>query len=606
MDGSFWEQHIAAAPHVKRQGLPPERRPPRPEPLFCTACKILKKRRADFEQHLATATHEARAALLACGPNLMNATFSSVAHDKALFQETSIHANQGSAQGGGRHARRGRGQKKRRLVFKGNFVAGTPRSVYSSIPYKRKLKDHPINVAVTIEGSEEERLEQIQALLPIHLDLSTYPKHWHTLLHVEEEQMIRDIETYDLSDVELRQQGRTFYPGTGKTVTIVEAIHQLVYRDPNVHILACAPSNSAADLIAERLTGLGSSRLFRLNAPFRSVRDLPDVLAPYSCVDTSGRFSVVSKKALANYNVVVCTCISAGIPWGMRMRRGHFSYVFIDEAGQAMEPEAIVSINTISGGNTNLILSGDPLQLGPIIRSGVGRSLGFGVSFLERVMQRDIYQEERWRGVTVVKLVKNFRSHAAILEFPNSEFYGGKLEVCGNPDVINRFVGSPILPNPVFPVMFHGVAGSDGRENDSPSYFNEDEIAVVKDLVERILTDDAHPAAPNEIGVIAPYRARSSELRRGLRGRFSGLKVGSVEEYQGQERDVIILTTVRTDRERVTYDLRHTLGFLVNPRRLNVAITRPKGLLIIVGDPIVLGLDPLWRKFLNHIHVNGG
>ncbi|KAG9001269.1 hypothetical protein FRB93_012196 [Tulasnella sp. JGI-2019a] len=395
-------------------------------------------------------------------------------------------------------------------------------------------------------------------------------------------------------------------PGTGKTVTIVEAIHQLVYRDPNVHILACAPSNSAADLIAERLTGLGSSRLFRLNAPFRSVRDLPDVLAPYSCVDTSGRFSVVSKKALANYNVVVCTCISAGIPWGMRMRRSHFSYVFIDEAGQAMEPEAIVSINTISGGNTNLILSGDPLQLGPIIRSGVGKSLGFGVSFLERVMQRDIYQEERWRGVTVVKLVKNFRSHAAILEFPNSEFYGGKLEVCGNPDVINRFVGSPILPNPVFPVMFHGVAGTDGRENDSPSYFNEDEIAVVKDLVERILTDDAHPAAPNEIGVIAPYRAQSSKLRRELRGRFSGLKVGSVEEYQGQERDVIILTTVRTDRERVTYDLRHTLGFLVNPRRLNVAITRPKGLLIIVGDPIVLGLDPLWRKFLNHIHVNGG
>jgi len=76
--------------------------------------------------------------------------------------------------------------------------------------------------------------------------------------------------------------------------------------------------------------------------------------------------------------------------------------------------------------------------------------------------------------------------------------------------------------------------------------------------------------------------------------------------YFLQERDVIILTTVRTDRERVTYDLRHTLGFLVNPRRLNVALTRPKGLLIIVGDPLVLGLDPLWRKLLNYIHVNGG
>ncbi|KAG9001263.1 hypothetical protein FRB93_012190 [Tulasnella sp. JGI-2019a] len=396
-------------------------------------------------------------------------------------------------------------------------------------------------------------------------------------------------------------------PGTGKTVTIVEAILQLIKRKSSIKILACAPSNSAADLITQRLASLGPEKLFRLNAPFRNVKDMPEELLPFCCIDGFGRFSVSSAKELAKHNVVVSTCMSAGIPWGIKVPAGHFAYIFIDEAGQAMEPEAMVSIKTMSNAKTNVVLSGDPLQLGPIIRSGVAKRLGFGVSYLERLMQREIYQEDVWRGVTVVKLVKNFRSHEAILDFPNDRFYGGKLEVCGDRQVINRYLNSTVLPNPRFPVVFHGVAGADGRNPDSPSYFNDAEIEVVTKYVERLLADRGKPTTPSDIGVIAPYRAQSSKLRTQFRTRnCTGLKVGSVEEYQGQERDVIILTTVRTDRERVTYDLRHTLGFLVNPRRLNVAVTRAKGLLIIVGDPVVLSLDPLWRKFLNYIHFNGG
>ncbi|KAG9001266.1 hypothetical protein FRB93_012193 [Tulasnella sp. JGI-2019a] len=396
-------------------------------------------------------------------------------------------------------------------------------------------------------------------------------------------------------------------PGTGKTVTIIEAILQLVSQRPYVKILACAPSNSAADLITQRLSGLGTQKLFRLNAPFRNVGDVPAELLPFCCIDDFGRFSVSSAGQLAQYSVVVSTCMSAGIPWGIKIPTGHFAYIFMDEAGQAMEPEAMVSIKTISNGNTNVVLSGDPRQLGPIIRSGVARRLGFGVSYLERLMQRQVYQEDVWGGVTVVKLVKNFRSHEAILDFPNDQFYAGKLEVHGDRQVINRFLSSTVLPNPKFPVVFHGVAGMDDRSPDSPSYFNDAEIKVVAEYVERLLADRGKPTTSSDIGVIAPYRAQSSKLRAQFRARaHMGLKVGSVEEYQGQERDMIILSTVRTDRERVTYDLRHTLGFLVNPRRLNVAITRAKSLLIIVGDPIVLSLDPLWRKLLNYIHLNGG
>ncbi|KAG9024569.1 hypothetical protein FRB95_011352 [Tulasnella sp. JGI-2019a] len=96
------------------------------------------------------------------------------------------------------------------------------------------------------------------------------------------------------------------------------------------------------------------------------------------------------------------------------------------------------------------------------------------------------------------------------------------------------------------------------------------------------------------------------EAQTTVQWKAPGLGVGPVEVYQGDEREVIILTTVRTDREQVTYDLRHMLGFLVNPRRLNVAVTRAKGLFVIVGDPLVLGLDPLWRKLMNYIHLNGG
>jgi helicase MOV-10 len=112
--------------------------------------------------------------------------------------------------------------------------------------------------------------------------------------------------------------------------------------------------------------------------------------------------------------------------------------------------------------------------------------------------------------------------------------------------------------------------------------------------------------ADHEIGIIAPYHAQCLKIRNILRSLADEVKVGSVEEFQGQERKVIIISTVRSSKEFVGYDLRHTLGFVANPRRFNVAITRAKALLIVVGDPNVLGLDPLWRSFLNYVSINNG
>ncbi|KAH6905317.1 RNA helicase [Coprinopsis sp. MPI-PUGE-AT-0042] len=394
-------------------------------------------------------------------------------------------------------------------------------------------------------------------------------------------------------------------PGTGKTITIVEAIRQVIQKNPQARILACAPSNSAADLIAERLcVGLGPDVLFRMYAPSRSKDQMPDGLRNHVYINTDGNYSVPIMMKMKSFRVIVATCVAASMVSGIGMPRGHFSHIFIDEAGQATEPEAFISIKTMSDSLTNIILSGDPKQLGPIIRSPIARILGLENSYLQRLMESEAYVVDPHNTI-VVKLIKNFRSHPAILRFPNERFYAGDLQPCAPAATINAFLNSPFLPrNPKFPVVFHAVSGKDDREASSPSFFNVDEVLQVKAYVQRLKEGRTFRATDNEIGVITPYHAQCLRIRTALRSVADSVKVGSVEEFQGQERKVIIISTVRSSKDFVEYDLRHTLGFVANPRRFNVAVTRAQALLIIVGNPHVLGLDPLWRSFLNYIYVN--
>ncbi|KAL0572130.1 hypothetical protein V5O48_009828 [Marasmius crinis-equi] len=394
-------------------------------------------------------------------------------------------------------------------------------------------------------------------------------------------------------------------PGTGKTVTMVEAIRQILDSNPRSRILACAPSNSAADLIAVRLTALGTGVLFRAYAPSRSKEQVPHELLPFTYRNANGHFSVPTGR-IKLFRVIVTTCISANIVSGIGIPRGHYSHIFVDEAGQATEPEAMVAIKSMADNNTNAVLCGDPKQLGPIIRSTVARTLGLEVSFIERLMKREIYDEVEGYGKSVVKLTKNYRSHQAILKFPNERFYGGDLEPCANPQIANLYVNSSHVVSARFPIVLHSISGKDDREAASPSFFNIDEVTAVKSIVQKLRSDRRIRITDNDIGVIAPYHAQVLKLRTAFRSFADSVKVGSVEEFQGQERKVIIVSTVRSSREFVEYDLRHTLGFVANPRRFNVAVTRAQSLLIIVGDPNVLSLDPLWRSFMNYVYENGG
>ncbi|KAG8994429.1 hypothetical protein FRB90_000436 [Tulasnella sp. 427] len=221
-------------------------------------------------------------------------------------------------------------------------------------------------------------------------------------------------------------------------------------------------------------------------------------------------------------------------------------------------------------------------------------------------MSMEMYCSPQNRGVTYVKLVKNWRSHPAIIEFPNHHFYGGELEPCADPNQTNVCLGWSNLPNPKYPVVFHAIKGQDMRESTSPSWFNMEEASAVRDYVRDLRYAAEIGFAGEQIGVITPYRAQVKKIRTVLKVDFPDVKVGTTEEFQGDERHAIIVSTVRSSFDFVEFDLRHTLGFVANPRRFNVAITRAKAVLIVLGDPDVLGLDPLWRKFLNHVHASGG
>ncbi|TDL24456.1 P-loop containing nucleoside triphosphate hydrolase protein [Rickenella mellea] len=399
-------------------------------------------------------------------------------------------------------------------------------------------------------------------------------------------------------------------PGTGKTVTVVEAIKQVLLADPKARVLACAPSNSASDIIAERLADLGKTAIFRLISPSRSKKGIPQPVLDRTRVNGDDVFVCPPPEELKTFRVVVSTCASAGTPSGIGVPRGHFTHIFIDEAGQAQEPEVMIGIKTIADNNTNIILSGDSKQLGPIVRSPVARELGLGKSYLDRMMESPIYDEDTGRGTTLVKLVKNWRSHPDILKFPNDEFYRSELEACGDPLITHSLLRWDMLPTKQFPIIFHGVCGKDMREASSPSFFNIEEASLVKTYVKNLLEDRRLRLKPQNVGVISPYNAQVHRIRN-LLAPLSGqdgknIKVGSVEEFQGQERRVIVLSTVRSSVDQVEFDLRHTLGFVANPRRFNVAVTRAQALLIVIGDPLVLSLDPLWKSFINYIHLGGG
>uniref|UniRef100_A0A669E9H7 Mov10 like RISC complex RNA helicase 1 n=1 Tax=Oreochromis niloticus TaxID=8128 RepID=A0A669E9H7_ORENI len=393
-------------------------------------------------------------------------------------------------------------------------------------------------------------------------------------------------------------------PGTGKTITIIEAILQVHILDAIYsRVLVCTPSNSAADLICIRLHNSGflhAASLARVNASCRQNESIPEVLRVYSRAGEDIRQA-------AFHRIVVSTCSSAGMFHNIGLPVGHFTHLFLDEAGQATEPESLIPMSIVSERDGQIVLAGDPCQLGPLVKSKIASAFGFGVSLLERLMANPLYSRQDWgyNPKLVTKLVYNYRSHEALLTLPSKLFYQGELCCKGPRPIVDSLCQWKNLPKKGFPLLFHGVRGTEMREGNNPSWFNPVEAVQVMLYSCQLAKKLYNPVHASDIGVIAPYKKQCEKIRV-LLGKvgLSDIKVGSVEEFQGQEFLVIILSTVRSSESLQSDDLKSTLGFLANPKRFNVAITRPKALLLIVGNPHILIRDPCFRALLEYCYIN--
>ena len=404
-------------------------------------------------------------------------------------------------------------------------------------------------------------------------------------------------------------------PGTGKTTTVVEAVLQCVKRvvKKELRVLVCSPTNTAADVLCQRLSQGGlSSRLdlLRLMAYSRSRRDIdPVVMRHANWSEAENAFETPSLEEIKRPRVVVATLATAAKLCCEGLPRGHFDVMVIDESGQAMEPEALAAASMLLG-DGQLVLAGDPKQLGPVIHHGLAKEHGLSTSVLERLMERPIYQKRpEYDPRVLTKLVRNFRAHELLLELPNELFYEGDLLRCGDEMLIRCCEDWEGLPTPQVPLFFDGLVGKDQREDRSPSWFNADECDRVLEHVLDLLRPHngcATRLTEDDIGVIAPYNKQVQKLKKLFKKKnLENIKVGSTEMFQGQERKVIIISTVRSSEDWVGSDVRHNLGFLDNPKRFNVAITRAQALLIIVGNPLVLRLDPHWAALLRQCVERG-
>eukprot|EP01117_Protostelium_nocturnum_P016450 TRINITY_DN6506_c0_g6_i1.p1 TRINITY_DN6506_c0_g6~~TRINITY_DN6506_c0_g6_i1.p1 ORF type:complete len:617 (+),score=142.37 TRINITY_DN6506_c0_g6_i1:3-1853(+) len=407
-------------------------------------------------------------------------------------------------------------------------------------------------------------------------------------------------------------------PGTGKTSTIVEAIKQVYWGNKETKILIIAPSNTAVDLVVSRILNAGSRKpvdakdVIRLNSIQRSQqKDLTNDQNLKNCFRDVSHFEDASamKATLRKTRIIATTCVTAGVLQGIELERGHFTHIFSDEAGHATEPEMMISISAFADDKTSVVLAGDHQQLGPIIRSPIACKYGLDKSLLQRLIELEYYKKDSilysdtqgYPPERITKLVKNYRSHENILQLPSNLFYCSELVPCADPQVASELCKWEGLPNQDgFPFLFHGVVGKDQREANSPSWFNVSEIEQTRDYIKSLFHQFKN-LQMSDFGIITPYRKQVEKFRIALRKEnWQAIKVGSVEEFQGQEFKIVILSTVRSSPQFLPSDKLYNLGFLTNYRRLNVAITRAKSLLIVVGNPYVLNEDPYWRKLLEY------
>ncbi|CUM68337.1 uncharacterized protein PRCAT00006059001 [Priceomyces carsonii] len=402
-------------------------------------------------------------------------------------------------------------------------------------------------------------------------------------------------------------------PGTGKTVTSATIVYHLSSKGK---ILVTAPSNVAVDHLAAKLDVLGL-KVVRLTAKSREDVDssvshlalhnlvnkaakgelkkliaLRNQVGELSDADAKALIRKVRKmeeKILNKCNVVCCTCVGAA---DKRLSKLTFRSVLIDESTHASEPEVLIPIVK---GAKQVILVGDHQQMGPVIFDKKAGDAGLRQSLFERLVLL---------GNIPNRLDVQYRMHPCLSEYPSNVFYEGTLQNGVTSE--SRLLKHSKFPWPVenTPMMFWANYGKEEFSGNGSSLLNRVEAMNVEKIITKLFEDGVNP---EQIGVITPYEGQRAYIVQYMsmnstltskREQYLEIEVTSVDAFQGREKDFIILSCVRGNDQQ-------NIGFLSDPRRLNVALTRAKFGLVILGNPRALCRNSLWNHLLVHFREMG-
>jgi ATP-dependent RNA/DNA helicase IGHMBP2 len=422
-------------------------------------------------------------------------------------------------------------------------------------------------------------------------------------------------------------------PGTGKTRTLVEVVRQCLRRGER--LLLTAASNTALDTLAERLIAAGvpvlrlghparvagpvvdstlDARLEASDARKRSRRLMAEanelrrriekrrargnlsyeerrtLTAEARAATAEARAQLeLARELIFNDAKLVCAT-AAGADPGL-LARFEFDRVVLDEATQAADPIALIPLMLAP----RAVMAGDPCQLSPtLLGPRANAPEGLSHTLFERLAQR--------LGPRVVRLLDTqYRMHAALMQFPNDSMYEGQLKAA--PEVAARVlselpgvVSDPLRPGPLVFLDSAGQGWSDRRSRDQPSTSNPGQAERVAVEVRRILR---RGLAPTELALITPYDAQARVLRDALRAEVdAGLEIGTVDGFQGREKEAIVVDLVRSNDDG-------EIGFLKDVRRMNVALTRAKRFLLVVGDSATLAHDRFYTRFMDAADAQG-
>lgn len=417
-------------------------------------------------------------------------------------------------------------------------------------------------------------------------------------------------------------------PGTGKTTTLVEAISETLRREPQV--MVCAQSNAAVDWICEQLIARGISVL-RVGNPMRvsdalleatyerryeqhpdytelwairrdiraTISRLSGKLSGSERASAHNHLSKLQNRAVelgirideelfAHSRVIACTLIGSA---SRVLERKHYHTLFIDEAAQAMEAACWAAIRMCD----RVILAGDHKQLPPTIKCREAEKRGLGKTLMERIAQR--------KPECVELLTVQYRMNRLIMDFPSRWFYHGRLVAA--PEVADRAI-VPIDP----PLVWIDTARLGYEEEKNPistSILNKNEAIILVEVLKMYVAEMGMERMLRErvdFGIISPYKSQVALLRkmvrrsRDLKELLPSIAIDTVDGFQGRERDVVLISMVRSNDEG-------RIGFLNDLRRMNVAITRARMKLIIIGDTSVLCKTPFYNKLIEHVVENG-